>query len=145
LGQKDGMRSFFPEAALDPARLVVLAGKYVNNPPLYSKLMKLGFEAASLPDFAHMAAITFADTVVSHQPFTDRLLFHELVHVVQYQKLCLSQFSAQYVKGFLNGGSYEASPLEMNAYELEARYAAEPAKLFSVADQVQRWIAENRL
>jgi hypothetical protein len=42
----------------------------------------------------------------------------------------LSQFSAQYVKGFLNGGSYEASPLEMNAYELEARYAAEPAKLF---------------
>ena len=91
-----------------------------------------------------MAAITFADTVVSHQPFTDRLLFHELVHVVQYQKLCLSQFSAQYVKGFLNGGSYEASPLEMNAYELEARYAAEPAKLFSVADQVQRWIAENR-
>jgi hypothetical protein len=56
----------------------------------------------------------------------------------------LSQFSAQYVKGFLNGGSYEASPLEMNAYELEARYAAEPAKLFSVADQVQRWIAENR-
>jgi len=70
LGPKDGMRSSFPEAALDPARLVVLAGKYVNNPPFYSKLMKLGFEAASLPDFAHMAAITFADTVVSHRPFT---------------------------------------------------------------------------
>lgn len=138
LVQKDAMRSFFPEPAFDPARLAVLAGQYVNSPPFYSELIKMGFEPASLSDFAHMAAITFVDTVVSHQPFTDRLLFHVLVHVVQYQRLGLSQFSAEYVKGFLNCGSYEAIPLEMNAYELEARFAAEPANLFSVADQVQR-------
>jgi len=63
------------------------------------------------------------DTVVSHEPFNDRLLFHELVHVVQYEKLGLEGFAAKYVRGFLNGGSYEGIPLEMNAYELDARFA----------------------
>jgi hypothetical protein len=51
----------------------------------------MGFEATLLPDFAHMAAITFVDTVVSHEAFTSRLLFHELVHVVQYGKLGLQE------------------------------------------------------
>ena len=104
----------------------------------------MGFEAGSLPDFADMAAITFTDTVVSHEPFTDRLLFHELVHVVQYEKLGLAEFAAKYVKGFLSGGSYEAIPLEMNAYELDARFATAPTKPFSVADEVQKWIDQAR-
>jgi hypothetical protein len=52
------------------------------------------------------------------------------------ERLGLSGFAAQYVKGFLNGGSYEAIPLEMNAYELDARFAAETAKCFSVEDEV---------
>jgi len=76
----------------------------------------MGFDLAALPNFAFMAAITFVGTVVSHETVTDRLLFHELVHVVQYEKLGLSQFAAKYVSGFLSGGSYEAIPLEMNAY-----------------------------
>jgi len=82
--------------------------------------------------------------VVSHEPFTDRLLFHELVHVVQYEKLGVVEFASKYVKGFLSGGSYEAIPLEMNAYELDARFAAAPAKGFSVASEVQTWIDRHR-
>jgi hypothetical protein len=100
----------------------------------------MGFQAALLPNFANMAAITYVDTVVSRLPFTDRLLFHELVHAVQYQKLGLPTFAARYVTGFLTGGSYEAIPLEMNAYELDARFAAAPAISFSVATEVQAWI-----
>jgi len=100
----------------------------------------MGFEPAILPDFTDMAAITFVDTVVSHESFTDRLLFHELVHVVQYQKLGLEGFAVKYVSGFLGGGSYEALPLEMNAYDLDARFATAPTKAFSVADEVQAWI-----
>lgn len=87
-----------------------------------------------------MAAITFVHIVVSYAPFTDRLLFHELVHVVQYERLGLPEFVAKYVGGFLSGGSYEAIPLEMNAYELEARFATAPARSFSVVDKVQKWI-----
>jgi len=140
LSQKTAMRPFFPQPALDSTRLVVLAGQRVNNPPFYGELIKMGFEAASLPDFSLMAAIAFVDTVVSHEAFTDRLLFHELVHVVQYAKLGLQEFASKYVRGFLNGGSYEAIPLERNAYELDARFAEAPTKPFSVADEVQRWI-----
>jgi hypothetical protein len=104
----------------------------------------MGFEAASLPDLPEMVAITFVDTVVSHEPFTDRLLFHELVHVVQYEKLGLAEFAAKYVKGFLSGGSYEGIPLERNAYELDGRFAAELTKGFSVASEVQSWIDGGR-
>lgn len=139
LNQKNAMRPFFSEPTLDSTRLVVLTGQRVNHPPFYSELVKMGFEAASLPNFSLMAAITFVDTVVSHEPFTDRFLFHELIHVVQYEKLGLEGFAAKYVRGFLSGGSYEGIPLEMNAYELDSRFAGAPSKAFAVSDEVQRW------
>jgi hypothetical protein len=100
----------------------------------------MGFSPADLPDFAHMAAITFVDTVVSHEPFSDRLLFHELVHVVQYEKLGLEGFAATYVRGFLSGGSYDGIPLQINAYELDARFAKTADEPFSVEEEVQDWI-----
>jgi len=52
----------------------------------------------------------------------------------------LPHFLARYVRGFLSGGSYEAIPLEMNACELDARFAAGPTKPFSVEAGVQSWI-----
>ena len=142
--QKTTMQPFFPVSTLETARLVVLSGERVNNPPFYGELLKMGFEAGSLPDFADMGAITFVDTVVSHEPFVDKLLFHELVHVVQYEKLGLAMFAARYVGGFLSGGSYEAIPLEMNAYQLGARFAVSPMRPFSVVAEVQSWILANR-
>ena len=144
LSQTDSMGSFFPEPVLDSTRLVVLAGQRVHNPPFYSELIKMGFGLAALPNFAYMAAITFVDTVVSHEPFSDQLLFHELVHVVQYEKLGIANFAAKYVNGFLSGGSYEAIPLEMNAHELDTRFAAAPVKPFSAEADVQAWIEARR-
>jgi hypothetical protein len=73
--QRSAVEPFFPASALDSARVPVLAGEHVSNPPFYSSLQRMGFESGSLPDFSLMAAITFADTVISHGPFTDRLLF----------------------------------------------------------------------
>ena len=142
--QLAAMQPFFSATTLDSAKVLVLTGKRVNNPPFYGELIKWGFEAVSLPNFSLMAAITFVDTVVSHEAFTDRLLFHELVHVVQYEKLGLEGFANKYVKGFLSGGSYEAIQLEMNAYELDARFAAAPAKPFSVEAQVRAWIDASK-
>jgi len=55
------------------------------------------------------------------------------------------RFAELYVRGFLNGGSYEAIPLEVNAYTLEARFRAEPYKAFSVRQEVAKWLAEGRL
>jgi hypothetical protein len=53
-------------------------------------------------------------------------------------------FAAKYVTGFLFGGSYDAIPLEMNACELDARFAAEPTKAFSAAAEVQAWMHGGR-
>jgi hypothetical protein len=142
--QNATMRPFVSKSTLNSARVVILTGERVGNPPFYGELVKMGFEVGSLPDFAGMAAITFVDTVVSHGPYDNRTLFHELVHVVQYEKLGLAEFAAKYVKGFLSGGSYEAIPLEMNAYELDGRFAREPKRTFAVADDVQSWIDAGR-
>ena len=129
---------FFP-SILDSVKVTVLSGERVDNPPFYEDLIKIGFAGNTLPDFTKMAAITFVDTVVSHEPFTERLLFHELVHVVQYEKLGLPEFAGRYVRGFLSG-CYEAIPLETNAYELDVRFATGPSRAFSVQAEVQSWI-----
>jgi Serpin (serine protease inhibitor) len=140
--QKIKMAGFFSPDVLDDARLLVLSGERVDNPDFYPMLRSLGFN--NLPDQSTMGAITFSDTVVSHGLFTDGLLFHELVHVEQYRQLGVPSFSARYVRGFLNGGGYEGIPLERNAYMLGERYEKDPARHFSVADEVAGWIGEGR-
>lgn len=142
--QRSAMQPFFPMSVISATRHVVLAPERVSNPPFYAEMTRIGFELAALPNFAFMAAITFVDTLVIHGPFSERLLFHELVHVVQYEKLGLQEFSSKYVRGFLSGGSYEAIPLERNADELDGRFAAEPARPFSVGGEVQAWIERGK-
>jgi hypothetical protein len=139
------MQPFFSASAVDSTRVIVLSGQRASNPPFYVEFIRMGFKAGSLPDFALMKAITFMDTVISHELLTDTLLFHELVHVVQYEKLGVLEFATKYVIGFLrSGGAYEAIPLEMNAYELDARFASAPTKAFSVEAEVEAWIRTNR-
>jgi len=141
--QRAAVDGFFLPQLLDGTRLLVLQGERVANPDFYPMMRTLGF--TNLPDQATMAAITFCDVVVSHEPFTNGLLFHELVHVEQYRQLGIPRFSELYVRGFLNGGSYEAIPLEVNAYTLEGRFGANPIQRFSVAEEVRGWVVEGRL
>ncbi len=141
--QKDTMKGFFSLQLLDSARLLVLQGERVANPDFYPMLRSLGFN--NLPDQSTMGAITFSDVVVSHGSFSNGLLFHELVHVEQYRQLGIPRFSELYVRGFLNGGSYEAIPLEVNAYTLGGRFESDPRRMFSVEDEVGKWAAEGRL
>jgi hypothetical protein len=141
--QKATMNGFFTPQLLDSTRLVVLQGERVANPDFYPMLRSLGFN--NLPDQSTMGAITFCNVVVSHEPFSNGLLFHELVHVEQYRQLGISRFSELYVSGLLNGGSYEAIPLEVNAYTLGSRFESKPQQVFSVDDEVRRWAAEGKL
>lgn len=134
------MSPFFAQAILGTTWLNVLNGTHVANPPFYPQLVDMALPAPLLPNFAAMAAITFVDTVVFQVPITDRTLFHELVHVVQYNRLGTPLFAAKYVTGFLTGGGYENIPLEANAYELDSIFAASPTAGFSVEAVVQEWI-----
>jgi hypothetical protein len=120
-----------------------MRGERVGNPDFYPMLKRLGFN--NLPDQSTMGAITFRDVVVSHEPFSNGLLFHELVHVEQYRQLGIPRFSELYVSGFVTGGSYETIPLEVNAYTLGGRFESKPQRLFSVENEVRRWAAEGKL
>src|SRR5215470_13818446 len=73
--QRAVMAPFFLQSALNSTQVVVLTDERVSNPHFYGALVEtMGFELSSLPDFSQMPAITFVDTVVSHEPFTNRIL-----------------------------------------------------------------------
>jgi len=141
--QRATMQPFFSAAVLDAARLCVLRGTRVSNPSMYAMAKMMGIR--NLPDFSDMAAITFVDVVVSHEEFTNALLFHELVHVTQYAQMGLKEFAARYVNGFIQGGSYEEIPLEKNAYLLESRFSQNRGEPFSVDDEVRQWREAGKL
>ena len=141
--QRAAVATFFSLELLGSTRLLVLEDERVSNPGFYPTLWNLGF--TNLPDQSTMTAITFCDVVVSHESFSNGLLFHELVHVEQYRQLGISRFAELYVRGFLSGGSYEAIPLEVNAYTLEDRFRREPHRGFSVQREVAQWVAGGKL
>lgn len=141
--QRAPLEPFFAHEVLNSVRALVLHGERVQNPEFYAILRGLGFK--NLPDQSAMAAITFCDVVVSHENFSNGLLFHELVHVEQYRQLGIPRFSELYVRGFLKGGSYEAIPLEVNAYSLEDRFRRDPRRAFPVQAEVSQWLAEGTL
>jgi hypothetical protein len=141
--QRNAMQPFFSSAVLDSARLCVLRGTRVSNPSMYAMAKMMGMR--NLPDFAAMTAITFVDVIVSHQEFTDALLFHELVHVAQYGQMDLKEFASLFVNGFIQGGSYEEVPLEKMAHALEERFSQNATQVFSVEDEVGQWLNANEL
>jgi hypothetical protein len=140
--QRIAMQPFFPADILDQTSLLVLQGQRIQDPGFYTMARMMGFK--DLPSFSSVAAVTFVDVIVSHEEFADTLLFHELVHVVQYAQLGVKDFGARYVSGFVTGAGYDGIPLERNAYELEQRYKANKAQTFSVLDEVKRWIEEGK-
>ena len=129
------LERFFPPEVLSSLR--VIRGR-ASDPPFYRHLSALGIGNA--PPFSAMAAVTFQDVGLHLEALTPRLLFHELVHAVQYRHLGLEGFAERYVNGFLRGGSYLGIPLEKQAYELEARFRAKPAEGFSVEQDVSERI-----
>jgi len=112
----------FPSDVLDGVRLARV--KHLQNPPFYTELEGLGFQ--NLPQFRRMAAVTFVYVIVAQDEFTSSLLFHELVHVVQYRELGVQRFAELYVRGFLETGEYLSIPLERVAYHLEGLLRLRP-------------------
>src|SRR5208283_3841846 len=94
----------------------------IPDPPFRQAAHHIGLE---LPHPSHIAAITFDYVIASRQVLYPRLLFHELVHVVQFRLLGVTTFARLYTRGFLSGGSYLAIPLERCASDLEFRFDAD--------------------
>ncbi|MEZ4585683.1 MAG: hypothetical protein R2909_04690 [Gemmatimonadales bacterium] len=110
-----------------------------------ARLARAEFEAA-LPEvilrFGRFAAITLIDTVLVGPSVEvagarwDELLFHELVHVAQFQALGAERFAREYLKGWVAGGRrYARIPLEVEAYALARRFTA--GERFAVARELR--------
>ena len=114
----------------------------LENPPFYQVLQGSGI---SVIDFSQGSGIVFIDTIVIPRkgkrwgPLPLPLVFHELVHVVQYDHVGVEEFISRYVQGWLaHGQQYESIPIERQAYELQGRYEADPSSGFSVVDHVRQ-------
>lgn len=140
--EKSALEAFLRSDLLETTRILVLEKERISNPAFYPMLRGMGF--TNLPDFGLIAAVTFSNVIVSHQTFSDGLLFHEFVHVEQYRQLGIPRFAALYVRGFLAGGGYHGIPLEINAYSLGDRFESAPHSPFSVESEVSLWIKEGR-
>jgi len=134
------LEAFFPADVLSAVKVV--QGR-APEPGFYALVRMMGIR--NLPAFSDMAGITFQDVVVHVEELSLQLLFHELVHAVQYKHLGLDGFASRYVRGFLSGGSYEEIPLEKQAHDLEGQFAANPSVAFSVEEDVRQRINANQI
>ena len=136
----DAVRGFFTPAILEGARVTVVP--VIPSPPFLEQARALGLPVDGI-DFSRMYGLTVVDTILISQaappPDPLRLIFHELVHAVQYEFLGLEEFSRQYVNGIVAGGfDYYRIPLEVMAYDLDLRFADNPGATFSVIEEVRR-------
>lgn len=140
VNDKSWLRPFFPSWTLDMARFSGVGNWDLEQPAFLTALNEHGF---SYPNLNTMYAVTFRDVVVLMKNLMPEILFHELVHVVQYQKLGLGGFADRYVRGLLRAGGYMFIPLEIHAYQLGERYLKNPSAHFSVEKEVDEWIGRG--
>lgn len=107
----------FPLDLLSRAQVVVVTGK-VPFPPL----SRMGLPEFTQMENMQMAGVTYKDTFfVSHLHQTESLHFHELVHVIQWERLGVDDFLLAYGAGLMQFG-YRDSPLEKMAYFLQSGF-----------------------
>lgn len=138
--ERDRMAGFFEDSLLSDTRICALgvdSWRGRIHVPLH---------------LAGMSAITLGDTIVlaagtpTTGPRWSRLLFHELVHIVQYRLLGIDEFAARYLGGWARRGfRHSRIPLEQDVRELEARFDASAAQPFSVAAEVARQLSVTLL
>lgn len=103
------LKHHYPTSTLNNTRLSFV--DTIENPPFYIDLQQSGI--SNLINFNNTAGITFGNCIVISKKFEHTsseftsLLFHEMVHVVQYEVLGIEKFIFEYFSGWIkNGYSY---------------------------------------
>jgi len=133
---------FFSRELLLHVRVLALSGSRLSNPSFYEEARTHGL--TNLPDLAHKASATFFDVLIFNEQITDRKMFHALVHAAQPHVLGVRFFAELYVRGVLRARSYSLAPMQAQAYALDARFAANPDRAFSVEAEIRNWMDEAR-
>jgi len=111
------LSTVLPPDMLNRAQVVVVTEK-VPFPPLSS----MGLPELAQMENMQMAGITYKDTFfVNHLHQTESLHFHELIHVIQWDRLGIDNFLLAYGVGLMQFG-YQDCPLEKMAYSLQSGF-----------------------
>jgi hypothetical protein len=107
----------FHDDILEKAKVVIVPE--VPFPPLG----RLGLPELSFMEQMPLSGITYVDTFFIQHPHRteESLHFHELVHVIQWNRLGVVNFLLAYGVGIVQSG-YEQSPLEQMAYNLQRAF-----------------------
>jgi len=140
--QKSALQPFFRDEALESARVILLEDETIHNPEFVAELRARGFEF--LFDMNHLNAACFREVLVFQKVINKRLIFHGLVHSVQQRLMGLEGWLERYVRSLLKTGLHVTIPIEVHAYELDGRFALNPAAAFSVEEEVKAWAEAER-
>jgi hypothetical protein len=118
--------------------VIVCTVPVIENPHFYQTFSTPG--QSPLIDFSKMDAITFIDTIAVVERQTSELedwlplLFHECVHVCQYDLFGVDGFLKRYVEGWAtNEFNYFSIPFEQQAYTLQSAFE-KSQQIFSVEE-----------
>ncbi len=136
------LSGFFAKETLDRTRIRHVAS--IDDPPFYREFEEAG---ESFPlDFKVWAAITFGDVILVNReqvpgPPSHSVIFHEMVHVVQYDVLGIHEFARTYVTPFIqNRFNYMSIPLESVAFDLQGRFEEWSGDPFSAEAEIRSQI-----
>lgn len=133
------LRGYFEPDTLD--RTLVRRVPVIENPAFYKTFVDAG-EAIPL-DFHAWTAITFDDVILVSDDLVPgaaphSVIFHEMVHVVQYGVLGIKEFARRYVEGLaLNRFQYMTLPLETAAFDLQDKFEKSGGVPFSAEAEVR--------
>lgn len=143
--ERDRLAGYFPQDLLNSVRVALVPR--IADPWIFRLVRRLRIaKPSSLETMAGMAII---DTVViagghrlargpEHAASTV-LIFHELVHVVQFRLLGPRAMVRRYIRGWVGCGyDYWSIPMEEDAYELHDRFARSHGAVFSAEEEVRR-------
>lgn len=139
--EKIQLSPYFSAEDIERARIVISDPLPIPDPPFAGVVRRLGFDFLST---ATTAAITFDNVIACRERPAISLLFHELVHTVQYRLLGVPAFARQYVRGFLATKRYRDIPLESCAFALQFRFETQ-AEPFQVGSKIAEWLQRDRL
>jgi hypothetical protein len=144
--ERNTLHQFFPSTVLERVLICDVSQDWIPTPPLA--------DWGLYPDWLTPEGLarTYHDTIFSTPaaqkstaPPFGAILFHELVHVVQYERLGVRGFSRLYYHGIVSmGGHTAAYPLEAMAYLLQGWFQAKPTAPFFVPGEVERALAHLR-
>jgi hypothetical protein len=116
---------YFGKHILESARVAMVPR--IENPPFYIEFIRRG--APVLLQVQNAVGITFVDCIVIATRFhpspmpSHSLLFHELVHVLQYEILGTHGVIDAYIRGWEeNDFQYEKIPIEQEAYQFQQEF-----------------------